>query len=237
MRKALSILITLFICVSLCLPITSCAHEHTWDEGSVIILPSKASDGVKRFTCSGCGTTRDETYEYMPTITKEQWDAAWELDNYTLSLTLDGEDGGKIKTSNGSSFMDMVFAKTYITEKNGTFYYIIATDTGNVGSQIPEMDLTLSGMISDGEYDDKFSTLTFDEDIGAYIYISEDEMLKSYFYFDNGELRKIYTIEADSVLDLDLTTPIDEESRAITEMVIYDIGKTTVNVPEFEEMN
>ena len=60
MRK---ILFALLIALSI-LALVACkeepAHEHTWDEGKVSTPSSCTSEGVKTYTCTGCGETKTE---------------------------------------------------------------------------------------------------------------------------------------------------------------------------------
>ena len=40
-------------------------HQHTWDEGKITKQPTTSEEGVKTFTCTGCGATKTESIEKL----------------------------------------------------------------------------------------------------------------------------------------------------------------------------
>lgn len=48
------------------------AHEHTWDEGKVTTPATCKDEGVKTYTCTGCGETKTEA---IAKLNEHTWDA------------------------------------------------------------------------------------------------------------------------------------------------------------------
>lgn len=58
-----------------CVQPTPQEHVHSFDEGTIRIQPTETSEGLKVFTCSGCGQTQNEILPATGTTTcNHQWD-------------------------------------------------------------------------------------------------------------------------------------------------------------------
>ena len=216
--------------------ITSCGHEHTWNEGEVVKAATREADGTKKFTCTECEETKEESYKLVSTITEDQWKAAMALDNFTATIKANGTEAGEIKAAGGNALMDMGGMSASVTKKNGTTYSVITVMVQNMGVAIDDMEITLSGLSTGGNYDDKFSALTYDEAEQAYYYYDEENFEKCYFYFADGKLERIFTITGLNVEDLTPSAPVDALEYEISDSTISNIGSTEVTVPEFEIM-
>lgn len=236
MKKIISIFAVLCMCFCLLAVITSCGHEHTWNEGEVVKAATREADGTKKFTCTECDETKEESYKLVTTITEDQWKAAMALDNFTAELRMNEAAAGEIKASNGSAYMNVGSVSTYVTKKDGITYSVVSMMGKNYGVAMEDLEMTLSGLSVEGEYDDKFSDLTYDEAEKAYYYYDENSLEKSYFYFADGKLEKIFSITGVDVEDLTPSAPVDVESYMLSESIFSDIGSTEVTVPEFEIM-
>ncbi|MBQ8146048.1 MAG: hypothetical protein IJ039_04635 [Clostridia bacterium] len=234
MKKIISILAVLCMCFCLCAVFASCGHEHTWNEGEIVKAATREADGTKKFTCTECEETKEESFALVTTITEEQWKAAWALDNFTASVKVNGEVFSDIKADNGSAFMDVGSMEMYLAKKDGTLYTVVEIAGQTMATPMPETEMTLSGLSSDGQYDDIFSSLTYDETEKAYVFVSEDGVEKVYFYFADGQLEKFLSFDGLNVGELTPSSPVDEENYSITESILTDIGTTEVNVPDFE---
>ena len=51
-------------------------HQHTWDEGKITKQPTTSEEGVKTFTCTGCGATKTEPIEKLVSNTYKIIDGA-----------------------------------------------------------------------------------------------------------------------------------------------------------------
>lgn len=91
MKRLLSVLLAVCLCISLGTMLASCAKcEHTWDDGTITTPATKTEKGVKTFTCTKCSETKTEPVDYVPktTVTATEWEAAFDLgDNWTVSYT------------------------------------------------------------------------------------------------------------------------------------------------------
>ena len=61
MKKTISFTLFILVLFLLTIAITSCAHEHTWNEGEITIVATCETDGTKTFTCVECDTTMTDT--------------------------------------------------------------------------------------------------------------------------------------------------------------------------------
>ncbi len=234
MKKIISILAALCMCFCLCAAITSCGHEHTWNEGEIVKAATREADGTKKFTCTECEETKEESFALVTTVTEEQWKAAWALDNFTANVKLNGEFFSDIKADNGSAFVDVGSMEMYLAKKGDTLYTVVEIAGQTMATPMPETEITLSGLSSEGQYDDIFSSLTYDETEKAYVFVSEDGVKKVYFYFADGQLEKFLSFDGINVGELTPSSPVDKENYSITESILTDIGTTEVNVPDFE---
>ena len=68
---------------------TPSTHTHSWNDGEITTPATATQDGVKTFTCNGCGQTKTESVAYTPdnTVTEQEWAIAMamQFDNYTMS--------------------------------------------------------------------------------------------------------------------------------------------------------
>ena len=72
--KLVVALVALFLLGASALMLASCKeeqHVHQWDAGTVTTQPTCSTDGVKTFTCSGCGETRSEP---VPATNDHAWE-------------------------------------------------------------------------------------------------------------------------------------------------------------------
>ena len=53
--------------------------DHAWDEGRVVIEPTEEANGVKTYTCTVCGYTKDELVDTLPHTHK--YSTEWSKDN------------------------------------------------------------------------------------------------------------------------------------------------------------
>ena len=51
-------------------------HQHTWDEGKITKQPTTSEEGVKTFTCTGCGATKTEPIDKLVSNTYKIIDGA-----------------------------------------------------------------------------------------------------------------------------------------------------------------
>lgn len=56
--------------------------DHNWDEGVIIQDPTCTDDGIKRYTCTGCGATKDEA---IPSFGSHSWDEGTIIQNPTCT--------------------------------------------------------------------------------------------------------------------------------------------------------
>ena len=235
--KRIITLIALCVCLCLCVLLSSCGHEHTWDEGEIVVRATNTKAGTKKFTCSKCEETKEEKYNAVTTITEEQWKNAWKIDNFTMSMNLNGEDVGVIKVSGGNGYMDVEDTMTaYLTKKDGVFYAVTSMAGKYYGTPMKEMELTLAGM-TDSSYENAYDKLVYDEDIKAYAYCSlsmfePDE--KTYFYFADGVLERVVSFEGDNVSQMKPNSPSTSNNYIYSDVIITDVGTTAVEVPEFK---
>ena len=122
MRKTVSLLLALFLCLPTAL--VACGHTHQWestwshdsdhhwqactnedcdeyvgieahsfDGGVVITAATRGESGMKRHTCRVCGATSDRPYTLKTTVSAGEFAAAFDFgENYTVSVTLKNGD-------------------------------------------------------------------------------------------------------------------------------------------------
>ena len=102
MKKLISIILAISMCISVGVMITSCdnnddtspketsaqteAHVHTWGDGVVTVEPTVEKSGEMTFTCNSCGGTKTETIEFDG-VGEENWNtmiAPPSFENYTF---------------------------------------------------------------------------------------------------------------------------------------------------------
>lgn len=63
--------------------------DHTWDAGTITTPATQEADGIKTFTCTGCGATKTEPVAFTG-MTEEEWAAAFDekqFENFTFNET------------------------------------------------------------------------------------------------------------------------------------------------------
>ena len=76
MKKLVSLLLAVCMCLSVGVILTACGHEHTWNEREITTPATATADGVKTFTCTECGETKTESVALKTTVTEAEWNAA-----------------------------------------------------------------------------------------------------------------------------------------------------------------
>lgn len=61
MRKSLTVILIILSVVALVACKEEPAHEHTWNEGEITTEATCTTDGLKTYTCTGCGETKTES--------------------------------------------------------------------------------------------------------------------------------------------------------------------------------
>lgn len=73
MKKALKILVLVFVISVLAMTVVACdvdcPNGHTWDGGTVTKQPTCTEAGERTYTCAVCGTTRTAAVEALGTPT------------------------------------------------------------------------------------------------------------------------------------------------------------------------
>ena len=102
--------------------------SHTFDEGVMVTEPSPAGDGLKEFTCTGCGFVRSATIEYVPKTTVDE-DDFYDIinlvgvSNYEIRISgdiaLTHDTKTRVYQYDGTSIYDGAF---YWTQEGSTVY-------------------------------------------------------------------------------------------------------------------
>ena len=157
-------------CVKENCTVTSGSDVHRWDEGEVLTESTQTTVGRKKFTCTVCGATKEEAYVASFRITEEELDRAisrQSFENVTATYMISNYEvcvlvaNGKVKYSD-EHFSDIE----------------ADSEVSRYGSyDFERLFSPLAG---------KYSSLTYDEKIKAYIY--EDENTRITVQFANGRI-------------------------------------------------
>lgn len=117
MKKAVSLIISLILALSVSVFFVGCAEtpcSHTWNEGEITTAPSLTAegvkvDGVKTFTCTSCQETKTESVPYLGFVNATEFDNALAVSN---------------------------FANAIVTEDSIHNFTVTATSTVNVGTPV-----------------------------------------------------------------------------------------------------
>lgn len=171
--------------------------EHSWNNGEITTPATDDADGVKTFTCTVCGQTKTQTFQLRTTITKEEWNAHYSIDNFTVETkTLNESSGGYITYGFAQYTENLVYANTdgqkiYIVRKNDLWYFGTASETEKVVT-LEHYDLegmnTIGSIFSDDatSFSNFYDSFTYDETKKCYCYSDNYE-----YYFENGLLVKL----------------------------------------------
>lgn len=250
MKRLISFIYALLVLVSMCAIFTSCDAvnqylpdslkqmicQHSYDDGEITTAPTRENDGVKTFTCTLCGATRTESVEYRTTITKEEWVANMNEDNYTVTLTsesMPSDCAMCAKVCETAFYQCYIYSgvpsnEAFVALVDGVWYFIqiINENTKNIYQTI-KPDKPLGSVCALGDVEDwsaAYDLLVYDEEKDAYVYTAgEEDCEPRYVYFENGVITKV-----------EMYVSGGEYSAFILQTyTVTDIGTTVVdNVPD-----
>ena len=207
MKKIVSLLLTLCLCLSLIAALSACQKESEKNEEQ----QTEQTEQVEQTN--------------KTTVTKDEFIAAVSIDNYTLTAKVyeNGKDPYTIsrKATDSAFVQSMTNYSLYTVKKNGVWYDLREENGAYVGTpgyytSAKLCDLVLH--IDDlGAFYDKLSYI---EEDGCYYLTgidSEDDDMEYRFYFENGSLTKIRFDESGDYQIVDVT----------------DINRTSLDVPTF----
>ncbi|MBQ8372483.1 MAG: hypothetical protein IJX38_06085 [Clostridia bacterium] len=224
MKKLVSLLLAVCMCLSVGVILTACGHEHTWNEGEITTPATATADGVKTFTCTECGETKTESVALKTTVTEAEWNAAFALTNATASgfLTENGEqDSVLFKIADTVYYSEINDYIAWAVEKDGEYYMYSVNNSE--GQLLNGFSIAVSTMLMSFHLPE-YASFTYDETTKSYTCINTDypeAYYKFNVYFENNFVVKF-------------------ESRNNTNVVQYSFdftnyGTTTIELPEIPE--
>ncbi len=146
-------------------------------------------------------------------ITKEQWEAMRNTDNFTVKGTsTNGQYENEYIVNSDSAYMKVGPMTMYYEEVGGVPYTIMYVENfGMIGMQTDPIDTTIQGMLLSIEMDaDTFDLMTFNSEKGCYVYEFKDATIQGgitdqkrsgtyEFYFVDGIIAAMVLIDDENV--------------------------------------
>ncbi|MBQ7336045.1 MAG: hypothetical protein IJW92_06200 [Clostridia bacterium] len=187
--------------------------DHTWDEGEIKTDATQEADGIKTFTCTVCGQTKEESVAFTG-MTEDEWNSAFAatvFDNLTYTEVAVMEPEG----------MGIQITATSIykfTENDVMISMEIAGQT---------QDATYSG-ITAGEYKRafyeslmpivEFEDYQYDAETKSYVLVGEAEMES----LDTTLSTSVLKFENDRLVEIKYTCQYTDAQSGI----LYDVDTT-----------
>lgn len=216
MKKSLSYILSVCLCLSFCVMLASCAHkhvyktewtadgthhwhvcekedcteladkaEHSWDEGKITVPAEAGTPGLKIFTCSVCGETRDEELVMKTTVTDEEWAKAIAASNFTVysTVTERGEQTSSTEKITDTT-VDQFISRLHPLPEGASFTYDPTTNAYIF--ECAEAEAT-EGDITTKTYSDKYIFYFEDGKIVRFAFAEG-----GYTEFDKNTLETVY---------------------------------------------